>query len=74
MILTASALDNDPQGMAMLSGVLRPALTDRASVLTAIETLRLERARPSQVYKRIADHFAVDLDVLCDALAQRVTA
>ncbi len=74
MILTASALDNDPQGMAMLNRIFRPALIDKTSVLGAIESLRLEAARPSKVCKGITDHFVVDLDLLSEVLAARVAA
>jgi hypothetical protein len=44
MILAASALDDDPEGMAMLAGLFRPASTDQHST---IEQLRVQRARPA---------------------------
>ena len=74
MTLFASTLDQDPDGMALLAGVLRPALTDRPSVLDAMERLRLQTARPSQVYKTLTSRFTVDLDVLGDVLANRIAA
>ncbi len=73
MILFASSLD-DPQQLASLKQMFRPPLTERDTVLGAIEELRLEAARPSEIYKKLAHRFVVDLDILSDVLAKRVAA
>ena len=74
MILAASELDDDPQDITLMRRTFWPALPDQISVFGAIESLRLESARPSEVYQRIVDNFVVDLGVLNAAIANRVPA
>ena len=74
MILAASGLDDDPQDITVMRRTFWPALSDQISVFGAIESLRLESARPSEVYQRIVDNFVVDLGVLNAAIANRVPA
>ena len=74
MTLTASVLDTDLHSMTLLKKLFWQALPDQISVLGAIESLRLESARPSEVYQRIVDNFVVDPGVLNAAIANRVPA
>ena len=74
MILAASELDDDSQDITVMRRMFWPALSDQISVFGAIESLRLESARPSEVYQTIADNFVVDLGVLNAAIANRVPA
>jgi hypothetical protein len=74
MILALPEFEDDSQDIMVMRRMFGPALSDQISVFGAIKSLRLESARPSEGYQRIADNFVVDLGVLNAAIANRVPA
>ena len=74
MILAVSEFEDGSQDVTVMRRTFWPALSDQISVLGAIQSLRLESARPSEVYQRIVDNFVVDPGVLNAAIANRVPA
>ena len=74
MILAVSGLEDASQDVTVMRRTFWPALSDQISVFAAIKSLRLESARPSEVYQRIVDNFVVDLGILNAAIANRVPA
>ena len=74
--LSASALDDDPQGCALLKQAIaskdvstegavgRPVLTDAESVVSVIAQLGRPNDSKDEVYDRLVRAFVIDLDVL----------
>jgi hypothetical protein len=84
--LSASALDDDPQGCALLKQALasknvstegavgRPVLTDAESVVSAIAQLGRPNDSKDEVYDRLLRAFVIDLDVLGGVVEQTLAA
>ena len=80
--LSASALDDDPQGCALLKQAIaskdvstegavgRPVLTDAESVVSAIAQLGKPNDSKDEVYDRLVRAFVIDLDVLGGVVEQ----
>ena len=84
--LSASALDDDPQGCELLKQAIaskdvstegavgRPVLTDAASVVSAIAQLGRPNDSKDEVYDRLLRAFVIDLDVLGGVVEQTLAA
>jgi hypothetical protein len=84
--LSASALDDDPQGCALLKQALasknvstegavgRPVLTDAESVVSAIAQLGRPNDSKDEVYDRLVRAYVIDLDVLGGVVEQTLAA
>jgi hypothetical protein len=84
--LSASALDDDPQGCALLKQAIaskdvstegavgRPVLTDAESVVSVIAQLGRPNDSKDEVYDRLVRAFVIDLDVLGGVVEQTLAA
>jgi hypothetical protein len=84
--LSASALDDDPQGCALLKQALaskdvstegavgRPVLTDAESVVSAIAQLGRPNDSKDEIYDRLLRAYVIDLDVLGGVVEQTLAA
>ena len=84
--LSASALDDDPQGCALLKQAIaskdvstegavgRPVLTDAESIARAIAQLGRPNDSKDGVYDRLVRAFVIDLDVLGGVVEQTLAA
>jgi hypothetical protein len=80
--LSASALDDDPQGCALLKQAIaskdvstegavgRPVLTDAESIARAIAQLGRPNDSKDEVYDRLVRAFVIDLDMLGGVVEQ----
>ena len=84
--LSASALDDDPQGCELLKQAIaskdvstegavgRPVLTDAESVVSAIAQLGRPNDSKDEVYDRLVRAYVIDLDVLGGVVEQTLAA